>query len=80
MFSLSDQVAFFIGPMDREPCLLVRVQKVMVCDSCFVNCDPFCLFRVSKKGSLLCDRPFSGNNQLVEFSSQIFMIVLILVT
>ena len=30
--------------------------------------------------SLLCDRPVSGNNRLVEFASQIFLIFLILVT
>ena len=32
------------------------------------------------QGSLLCDRPVSGNNRLVKFASQIFMIFLILVT
>ena len=32
------------------------------------------------QGSLLCDRPVSGNNRLVKFASQIFLIFLILVT
>ena len=32
------------------------------------------------QGSLLCDRPVSGNNRLVKFASQIFMMFLILVT
>ena len=32
------------------------------------------------KPSLLYDRPVSGNNRLVKFASQIFMIFLILVT
>ena len=32
------------------------------------------------QGSLLCDRPVSGNNRLVKFASQIFMIFLFLVT
>ena len=32
------------------------------------------------QGSLLCDRPTSGNNKLVKFASQIFLIFLILVT
>ena len=36
------------------------------------------LFRV--QGSLLCDRPVSGNDRLVKFASQIFLIFLILVT
>ena len=31
------------------------------------------------QGSLLWDRPVSGNNRLVKFASQIFMIFLILV-
>ena len=32
------------------------------------------------QGSLFCDRPISGNNRLVTFVSQIFLIFLILVT
>ena len=32
------------------------------------------------QGSLLCDHPVSGNNRLVKFASQIFLIFLILVT
>ena len=32
------------------------------------------------QGSLLCDRPVSGINRLVKFTSQIFLIFLILVT
>ena len=32
------------------------------------------------QGSSLCDRPVSGNNRLVKFASQIFLIFLILVT
>ena len=32
------------------------------------------------QGSLLCDRPVSENNQLVQFASQIILIFLILVT
>ena len=32
------------------------------------------------QGSLLCDRPVSGNNRLVKFASQIFLIFLILVS
>ena len=32
------------------------------------------------QGSLLCERPVSGNNRQVKFASQIFMIFLILVT
>ena len=32
------------------------------------------------QGSLLCDRPVQGNNRLVKFALQIFMIFLILVT
>ena len=32
------------------------------------------------QGSLLCDRPVLGNNRLVKFASQIFLIFLILVT
>ena len=32
------------------------------------------------QGSLLCDRPVLGNNQLVKFASQIILIFLILVT
>ena len=32
------------------------------------------------QGSLLCDRPVSGNNRLVKFASQIFMTFLILAT
>ena len=59
-------------------CLLARVQKVMVCDSWLVDLDPFVCFVF--QGSLLCDRPISGNNGLVKFASQIFMIFLILVT
>ena len=35
MFSLSDQVAFFIGPMDREPSLVyntvMRVDQRLLC-------------------------------------------------
>ena len=59
-------------------CLLARVQKVIVCDSWLVDLDPFCLFRVSM--FVLCDRPVSGNNQLVKFASQISIIFLIHVT
>ena len=40
--------------------------------------DPFVCFVF--QGSLLCDRPVSGNNRLVKFASQIFLIFLILVT
>ena len=58
-------------------CLLARVQKVMVYDSWLVDFDPF-LLRVSR--FVACDRPVSGNNRLVKFASQIFMIFLILVT
>ena len=32
------------------------------------------------QGLLLCDRPVSGNNRLVKFATQIFLIFLILVT
>ena len=32
------------------------------------------------QGSSLCDRPVLGNNRLVKFASQIFLIFLILVT
>ena len=32
------------------------------------------------QGSLLCDSPVSGNNRLVKFASQIFLVFLILVT
>ena len=45
-------------------------------DSWLVDFDPFCLFR----GSLLCDRPVSGNNRRVKVASQTFLIFLILVT
>ena len=48
-----------------------------------MDLDPFCLFFVCfafQLGSLLCDRPVSGNNRLVKFALQIFMIFLILVT
>ena len=35
MLSLSDQVAFFIGPMDREPSLVCNtVMRVDLCLSC----------------------------------------------
>ena len=59
--------------------LLARVQKVIICDSCdwWISIRFVCFVF---QGSLLCDRPVSGNNQLVKFALQIFMIFLILVT
>ena len=49
----------------------------MVCDSWLVTSIRFVCFLF--QGSLLCDRPISGNNRLVQFASQISMIFLILV-
>ena len=59
-------------------CLLVRVQKVMVLiRDWWISIRSVCfVFR----GSLLCDRPVSGNNRRVKFASQTFLIFLILVT
>ena len=59
--------------------LLARVQKVIICDSCdwWISIRFVCFVF---QGSLLCDSPVSGNNQLVKFALQIFMIFLILVT
>ena len=57
-------------------CLLAQVQKVLVCDWSISICFVYFVFQ----GSLLCDRPFSGNVGLVKFASQISLIFLILVT
>ena len=48
---------------------VIRDWLISICFVCFA-------FQVS----LLCDRPVSGNNRLVKFASQIFLIFLILVT
>ena len=48
---------------------MIRDWWISICFVCFVF-----------QGSLLCDRPVSGNNQLVNFASQIFLVFLILVT
>ena len=70
--------AIILEDLLGNSCLLVQVQKVMVCDSSLVD---LILFVCSVfQGSLLCDRPVSGNNGLVKFASQIFLIFLILVT
>ena len=57
-------------------CLLARVQKVMICDW-WISIRFICFLL---QGSLLCDSPVSGNNRLVKFASQIFLIFLILAT
>ena len=61
-------------------CVLVRVQKFMVSDLWLVDFDPFCLFRVSRFVALRSSCSNSGNNRLVQFAMQIFLIFLILVT
>ena len=48
----------------------------MIRDLWISNCFVCFVFQ----GSSLCDRPVSGNNRLVKFASQIFLIFLILVT
>ena len=48
---------------------MIRDWWISICFVCFAF-----------QGSLLCDRPVSGNNRLVKFASQIFLIFLILVT
>ena len=70
--------AIILADLLGNSCLLVQVQKVMVCDSWLVDLILFVCFVF--QGSLLCDRPVSGNNGLVKFASQIFLIFLILVT
>ena len=56
-------------------CLLAQVQKVLVCDWRISIRFVYFVFQ----GSLLCDRPVSGNDGLVKFASQISLIFLILV-
>ena len=57
-------------------CVLAQVQKVLVCDWRISIRFVYFVFQ----GSLLCDRPVSGNDGLVKFASQISLIFLILVT
>ena len=52
------------------------LRSTVICDWWISNCFVCFLFQ----GSLLCDHRVSGNNRLVKFASQIFMISLILVT
>ena len=40
--------SIILADLLRNTCLLVRVQKVMICDTRLVDFDPFCLFCVSR--------------------------------
>ena len=70
--------SIILADLLENTCLPARVQKVRVCDSWLVDFDPFCC--LAFQGSLLCDRPVSGNNRLVKFATQLLLIFLIVVT
>ena len=41
-----------LADLIANTCLVARLQKVMVCYSCLVDLNPFCLFRVTRVAAL----------------------------
>ena len=68
--NLADLLGNFVYPHEfRSSWFVIRDWWISIRFVCFVF-----------QGSLLCDRPVSGNNRRVKFASQTFLIFLILVT
>lgn len=67
-----------LGDLLGNRCLIAQVKRSwsVIHDCWILICFAWFMFQ----GSLLCDNPVSGNNQLFKFASQIFLIFLILVT